>query len=116
VNFVSATSNSVLVSPEGQNQYVAWNLGSNDPGTTGTTAAANYLYGFRGGNTTAFWAYALPQATPGVWNNPLDPADVTGFNVQAGGSLAGDGFHYIYALQGALPAPSCVMTANGRVE
>ncbi len=98
IEFVEARSNSILVSPEGQNQYVAWNLGSNDPGTFGITAANKYIYAFGGNDTLAFWAY---NTATGAWNNPLNPADTpAGVTIKEGGALANDGSRYIYALRG----------------
>lgn len=93
--FNEAKSNSVLVSPDGQNTLVQWNLGSNASGNTGTSASFKYIYGFQGG-TTAFWAYNTANST---WNSPNDPANPS-VSIGAGGSLTNDGTQYVYALQG----------------
>jgi uncharacterized repeat protein (TIGR01451 family) len=98
VNFLTATSNSALASPNGENQYVVWDLGSNIPGSTGVTAQNKYLYAFGGADTLNHWAY---NTANGAWNNPLNPADTpAGFTVNSGGALANDGTRYIYALRG----------------
>jgi uncharacterized repeat protein (TIGR01451 family) len=98
VDFVSATSNSVLVSPEGQNQYVEWDLGSNQPGSSGVTANSKYFYAFQGDDKLAFWIYNTANNS---WNAPLDPADTpAGVTVKEGGALTNDGVRYIYALRG----------------
>ncbi|HRZ41469.1 MAG TPA: Calx-beta domain-containing protein, partial [Bacteroidales bacterium] len=93
--FNEATSNSVLVSPEGEESLVEWNLGSNASGSIGTSASYKYIYGFQGG-TAAFWAYNEPSA---LWNNPTNPADPPA-SIGAGGSLTNDGTRYVYALRG----------------
>jgi len=102
-NFESATSNSLLASPDGDSQFVQWNLGGNSPPVPASTSTGQFLFGLRGNNTTNFWAYGLPQTPPGSWNSTspvFDPADTTGFNIRAGGRLARDGSLYLYAFQG----------------
>jgi uncharacterized repeat protein (TIGR01451 family) len=96
--FRSASSASIMVSPNGENQYVVWDVGSNEPGTIGTTATSNNLYAFRGADALSFWAY---NTTNSNWNSPLDPADTpAGVTVKEGGALTNDGVRYIYALRG----------------
>jgi uncharacterized repeat protein (TIGR01451 family) len=95
VNFEMATSNSVLVSPDGQDQFVVWELGSNEPGNTGTSATNKYLYAFQGG-TVNFWTFNTANQ---LWNNPLNPTNSPVITAN-GGSLTNDGQQYIYALQG----------------
>jgi len=98
VNFETAKSNSGLVSPEGQNQYVAWNLGSTTDGVPASTATSKYIYAFQGNDALSFWSY---NTATDNWNNPLDPADTpTGVTVKEGGALTNDGLRYIYALRG----------------
>ncbi|NUQ38736.1 MAG: carboxypeptidase regulatory-like domain-containing protein [Caldilineales bacterium] len=96
IEFVEATSNNILVTPEGQDTYVQWNLGSTAPGSTGIAALNKFLYAFRGADTTAFWAYNTASS---LWNNPTDPTD-TSLSVSIGGALTNDGNRYIYALRG----------------
>jgi hypothetical protein len=93
--FDTATSASVLVSPDGQNQFVAWNLGSNEPGTTGVSANNEYFYAFQGGSAN-FWTYNVANS---LWNDPLNPTN-SPVSIANGGALTNDGVQYIYALQG----------------
>lgn len=99
VNFREAISNSLLASPNGENQYVVWELGSNEPGSTGITATSKYLYAFQGDDKLGFWAYSVALAS--AWNSPVNPADTpTGVTIKEGGALTNDGVQYIYALRG----------------
>jgi uncharacterized repeat protein (TIGR01451 family) len=100
--FEEGMSNNVLATADGNNQYVRWNLGTNQPPITARTATGNYLYALRGGDTTAFWAYGMPQTAPGTWNNtaPLnDPTDAA-VTINTGGAMAGDRERFLYVLQG----------------
>lgn len=99
VTFREAISNSLLASPNGENQYVVWELGSNDPGSTGITATSKYLYAFQGDDKLGFWAYSVALAS--AWNTPVNPTDTpTGVTIKEGGALTNDGVQYIYALRG----------------
>ncbi len=76
-----------------------WSVLAVAPAAVGTggalTYAGGYVYGFRGGITTAFWKY---NPSTLAWATPV-PA-VAPVTVGQGAALAYDGSRYIYALGG----------------
>ncbi len=72
MTFETATSNSGLVSPDGQDQYVEWQLGENVPGTVGISTQEKYLYGLRGAGTATFASPTLVSPDNHI-SGPGDP-------------------------------------------
>ncbi len=92
----TASSSSVLSSPGGGANVVAWSLGSNSAGTPGETLTSGYtagIYGFRGGNTKEFSKYGV---TSGAWTSKAQPTN----GIEKGGALTKDGAGTLYAFEG----------------